>query len=147
MIRRLILWADQLNTFFLSLKSYIFSFFSPSYFVCSSKPTSVWWWKLPSSTKLQFSFSIFCLHWWKKSNLQIDVPKLWMPEFQWKTNLFLENLVSSKQLEKSLKKNRFILFFDDVAIIVYFTSIEASSGFLLWFDDFSNISRLVIEFF
>ena len=70
-------WPAQ--HFLLVIKKLYFFLFSPSCFVCSSEPTSVWWWKLPSSTKLQFSFSIFCLHWWKKSNLQIDVPKLWMP--------------------------------------------------------------------
>ena len=70
-------WPAQ--HFLLVIKKLYFFPFPPSCFVCSSEPTSVWWWKLPSSTKLQFSFSIFCLHWWKKSNLQIDVPKLWMP--------------------------------------------------------------------
>ena len=103
-------WPAQ--HFLLVIKKLYFFLFSPSCFVCSAKPTSVWWWKLPSSTKLQFSFSIFCLHWWKKSNLQIDVPNFPNSgcQFQWKTNLFLENLVWSKQLEKSLKKSRFIFW-------------------------------------
>ena len=60
------------------------------------------------------------------------------PIFSWK------NLVWSKQLENLKKK----IFSDDVAIIVYVISIEALSGFSLWFDNvFSNTSRIVIEFF
>ena len=66
-------------------------------------------------------------------------------QFQWKTNLFLEKLGMVEATRKSLKKK---LFSDDVAIIVYVISIEALSGFLLWFDNvFSNTSRIVIEFF
>ena len=122
-------WPAQ--HFLFVIKKWYFSLFSPSCFVCSSKPTSVWWWKLPSSTKLQFSFlSSVCTTGGRKA-----ISKLMFPnsgcQFQWKTNLFLENLVWSKQLEKSLKK--IDLFFDDVATCVatwLFTFyIEASSAF------------------
>ena len=39
-------WPAQ--HFLLVIKKLYFFLFSPSCFVCSSEPTSVWWWKLPS---------------------------------------------------------------------------------------------------
>ena len=139
-------WPAQ--HFLLVIKKLYFFIFSPSYFVCSSEPTSVWWWKLPSSTKLQFSFSIFCLHWWKKSNLQIDVPKLWMP-VSMKNQSFLGKLGMVETTGKIFKKNRFIFWWccNLCCNMVVYVLHRGVRWILLWFDDFSNISYLVTEWF
>ena len=141
---RLILWADQLNTFFLSLKSYISSLFP--LLVLSVLPSQQ---VFDDESYLRRQNCNFLFLSSVCTGGRKAISKLMFPnsgcQFQWKTNLFLEKLGMVEATRKSLKKK---LFSDDVAIIVYVISIEALSGFSLWFDNvFSNTSRIVIEFF
>ena len=99
--------------------------------------------------KIAIFFSIFCLHyWWKKSNLQIDVPKLWMP-VSMKNQSFLGKLGMVETTGKIFKKNRFIFWWccNLCCNMVVYVLHRGVRWILLWFDDFSNISCLVTEWF
>ena len=100
---RLILWADQLNTFFLSLKSYISSLFP--LLVLSVLPSQQ---VFDDESYLRRQNCNFLFLSSVCTGGRKAISKLMFPnsgcQFQWKTNLFLEKLGMVEATWKSLKK-------------------------------------------
>ena len=105
---RLILWADQLNTFFLSLKSYISSLFP--LLVLSVLPSQQ---VFDDESYLRRQNCNFLFLSSVCTGGRKAISKLMFPnsgcQFQWKTNLFLEKLGMVEATRKSLKKKLFLM--------------------------------------
>ena len=105
---RLILWADQLNTFFLSLKSYISSLFP--LLVLSVLPSQQ---VFDDESYLRRQNCNFLFLSSVCTGGRKAISKLMFPnsgcQFQWKTNLFLEKLGMVEATRKSLKKIYFLM--------------------------------------